>query len=48
MDESSNKSIMQFTGAGYKDWKERIKWREENEWKRNEGRVAEKNRKGNT
>ena len=33
---------------GIEGFKERIKWREENERKRNEGRVAEKNRVGNT
>ena len=26
MDESSNKSIMQFTGAGYKDWKTKMEY----------------------
>ena len=26
MDESSNKSIMQFTGAGYKDWRTKIEY----------------------
>ena len=42
------KGIKEKVGMERRKWEERIEWREGNGWKRNEERVTEKDRKGNT